>query len=106
MIPRYINPVSGRYGKILNFKEVSKVPYRYFYRVSVSIGCIHSIRASIIVTCALIDAFPVKFNSYSLFTAVVHISSGGLTLAADVILKNLYLLPNGVSGRYGKILSM
>ena len=30
MIPRRaINPVSGRYGKILNFEEVSKIRYRY-----------------------------------------------------------------------------
>ena len=28
-MPRYIDPVSGRYGKILNFKEVSKIRYRY-----------------------------------------------------------------------------
>ena len=37
--------------------------YRYFYRVSVSSGCIRLIGAGINVTCVLIDEFPVKFNS-------------------------------------------
>ena len=59
--------------------------YRYFYRVSASIGCIPSIRAGKIVTCVLINEFPVKFNSSGLFTAVVSISSGGHAQAADVI---------------------
>ena len=57
----------------------------------------------------LIDEFPVKFNSFGLFTSVVGISSGGraqAAQAADIVLKYLYLLPDGVSGRYGKILSM
>ena len=80
--------------------------YRYFYRVSVSIGYIHSIGAGIIVTCVLIDEFSVKFNSSCLFTAVGGISSSGCAQAADIIFKYLYLLPNEVSGRYGKILSM
>ena len=65
--------------------------------------------AGIIVTCVLIDEFPVKFNSSSLFTAEASISSGGhaqATQAADVISKYLYLLSVEVSGRYGKILSM
>ena len=80
--------------------------YRYFYRVSVSISYIHSIGAGIIVTCVLIDEFSVKFNSSCLFTAVGGISSSGCAQAADIIFKYLYLLPNEVSGRYGKILSM
>ena len=82
--------------------------YRHLYRVPVSIGCIHSIRAVIIVTCVLIDESPVQVNSSGMFTAVVSISSGGQERdaeAADVILKYLYLLPDVVSERYSKILS-
>ena len=65
--------------------------YRYFYRVSVSIGCIRLIGAGINVTCVLIDEFPVKFNSSGLFTAVGGVSSGGRVQATDIILKYLYL---------------
>ena len=80
--------------------------YRYFYGVFISMGCIDSMGASIIVTCVLIDEFSVKFNSSCLFTAVGCISRSGCVQAADIIFKYLYLLPNEVSGRYGKILSM
>ena len=70
----YIDPVSGRYGKILNLKKYLRyntdTRYRYFYRVPVSIGCIRLIGAGINVTCVLIDEFPVKFNSSGLFTAL------------------------------------
>ena len=52
MIPRYIDPVSGRYVKILNFKKVSKIRYGYkIHILSQGYGYIHSIRVSIIVTC-------------------------------------------------------
>ena len=53
--------------------------YRYFYRVSVSISCIHSIRAGIIVTFVLIDELSVKFNSSGLFTAIVHFKQWACT---------------------------
>ena len=74
-----------------------------------SIICTHSIGAGIIVTCVLIDEFPVKLNSSGLCTSVVRISSGGhaqAAQAADIVFKYLYLLPDGVSGRCGKTLSM
>ena len=53
-----------------------------------------------------ITEWTVKLNSSSLFTAVDSTSSGECEQAAEVVLKYLYLLPDGVSGRYGKILSM
>ena len=71
--------------------------------MSVSISYIHLIGAGIIVTCVLIDEFLVKFNSPGMFTSVVSISSSGRTQAAqaaDEVLKYLYVLPDGVSGRY------
>ena len=56
------------------FKEVSKLRYRYKIKIQILLQgpCVNRLGASIIVT----------------------------------TLKYLYLLPNGVSGRYGRILSM
>ena len=109
MIPRYIDPVSGRYVKVLNLKEVSKIRYRYKIRTLLQGVCINRLHAIYrgrynCYLCFIVVV--VKFNSSGLFTSVVSISSSGHAQAADIVLKYLYLLPDGVSGRYGKILSM
>ena len=53
MIPRYIVPVSGRYSKILNFKEVCKIQYRYTCKIQILLEgpsvVTYTIRAGIIV---------------------------------------------------------
>ena len=69
--------------------------YRNFYRVPVSICYVHSLGATIILTCVLIVEFPIKFNGLSLFTAVCRIAFGWHAQVAYITFKYLYLLPDG-----------